>query len=51
MYAFESDKSKQTIYNNLLFNKYQEIQDNCWSFPIILATKFWLLRYQLLWID
>ena len=39
MYAFECDKSDQIIYNNLLFNKYQEIQDDYRSFAIIFDTK------------
>ena len=46
MHAFEYDKSSLIIYNNynLLFNKYLEIQNDCRSFKIILATKLWLLR-------
>ena len=28
MYAFECVKSNLIIYNNLVFNKYQEIQDD-----------------------
>ena len=51
MYAFECDKSNYIIYNSLILNKYQEIQDDCRYFAIILATKLWLLRYQLLWIN
>ena len=47
MYAFEFGKSNRIIYNNLLSNKHQELQDDCQSFIIILAIKLWLLRYQL----
>ena len=50
MYAVEYDKSNSIIYNNLLFNKYQEIQVDWWSSAIMQATKLWLLRYQILWI-
>ena len=51
MCAFECDKSIKIIYNNLLFNKYQEIQDDWRSFTIMLATKLGLVRYQQPWIN
>ena len=35
MYAFECDKPNEIICNNLLCNKYKEIQDDCRSFTII----------------